>query len=175
MPPPIFWVSGPPASGKTTLCGALLARFERGLHLPVDEMRGWVARGMADSVPWTDETERQFRVAEAAACDVARRYHDAGFVVAIDHCRNPARLDEVIRESGLSMVKVLLAPDLETNLRRSHTRTNKGFEPHLLDDTITFTSERYRKDVSDKWLVVDNTAISVDATVELLCAAARLM
>jgi hypothetical protein len=119
-------------------------------------------------VPWTDETERQFQIAEAAACDIARRYHDAGFAVAIDHCRNPKRLDDVIAASGLAMVKVLLMPDLETNLLRSHTRTNKSFDPLMLDETIIATNGGYRKDVPQDWIVIDNAALSVDATVERL-------
>ena len=172
MTPPLFLVSGPPASGKTTLCGALLARFEQGFHLPVDDLRGWVVRGMADSVPWTERTERQFRLAEAAAFDVARRYHEAGFTVAIDHCRNPARLDEAAKGAkGAKVVKILLVPDVGTNLERSHARTNKPFDPHLLDDTIRFTNDRYRRDVEDDWLVIDNSALSVERTVERILAA----
>jgi hypothetical protein len=119
-------------------------------------------------VPWTDETERQFQIAERATCDVARQYHEAGFAVAIDHCRNPARLDDVIRDSGLEMVKVLLMPELGTNLHRSHTRTNKSFDPHMLDDTIRFTNDAYRRTAGNGWLVIDNTAMTVEATVELL-------
>lgn len=167
-PPPIFWISGPPAAGKSTLCAALLARFDRGYHLPVDDLRSWVVSGLADSVPWTEETERQFQVAEAAACDIARQYRQAGFAVAIDHCRNPTRLEWVIQESELEVIRVLLMPELETNLSRSHARTNKTFDPHLLDDTIKATNGGYRQSVPDGWLVIDNTRMTVEESIDLI-------
>ena len=134
----------------------------------MDELRAWVVRGVADSVPWTDETEAQFRIAESAAFDVARRYRDAGFAVAIDHCRNPARLDEATL--GIETIKILLLPDLATNLRRSHTRTNKPFDPRLLDGTIEYTNARYRENVGADWLVIDNSEIDVETTVDRILA-----
>ena len=123
---------------------------------------------MADSVPWSDETEAQFRVAERAALEIARLYQPAGFAVTIDHCRNPPRLDKVVAEARLAVVKVLLMPDLQTNLRRSHERTNKSFDPHLLDETIAWTNEHYRIAPGNDWTVIDNTSLSVQATVDLL-------
>jgi len=167
---PIFWISGPPASGKTTLTRALLARFDRAMHIPMDDVRGWVVEGMADSVPWSDETEAQFRIAEDAACDVALRYQAAGFAAAVDHCRNPKRLEELIqvRLQGVPVVKVCLMPTLDVNLERSHTRTNKTFDPHMLDETIVFTNTHYREDVPAGWLVINNTHISVAETVDFI-------
>lgn len=168
--PPIFIVSGPPASGKTTLCAALLSRFERGLHIPVDDLRLWVVQGLSDSVPWTEETERQFQAAEESACAVARRYHADGFAVAVDHCRNPERLDAVTSGglASLAVVKVLLLPSLDINLERNRNRTNKAFDPEVLTETIRFTNDAYRRSMSSGWLTLDNSSLSPAETADLI-------
>ncbi len=166
----ITFISGPPGAGKTSLCLAFLTQVELGLHLPVDDLRGWVVAGMSDSVPWTEETERQFQIAERAACAVARTYADAGFTVAIDHCRNPQRLDELIRDEleGYEVRKVLLLPDLETNLLRNATRTNKSFDPAILEKTIRFTSAAYREGIPEGWQVIDNSGLDIAQTAATL-------
>lgn len=171
---PIFWLTGPPAAGKSTLAAALSAHFDRCLLIPVDDLRGWVASGFADSVPWTDETERQFQIAEGAVCDLARRYHEAGFTVVVDHCRNMPRLEQAIQANipDLPVVRVCLMPDLDVNLTRSHTRTNKPFDPHLLDETIVWTNSNYRNAVPPEWSVIDNSRMTVDETLHFVLSLA---
>lgn len=172
-PPPIIWITGPPASGKSTLCEAILKEFDLGFHLRVDDLRTWVASGLAESVPWTNETERQFQIAEAAACDIAGRYQDGGFAVAVDHCRNLPTLERAISLNLLNrrLVKVCLMPDLETNWMRNATRTNKPFGPELLVETIAYTNTNYRNEIPSGWLVIDNTECSVAETVSIVLEA----
>lgn len=163
-------ISGPPAAGKSTLAEALLAEFPLAFHLKVDDLRISVTSGLADSVPWTEETERQFQLAEQASSAVARVYAEAGFAVAFDHCRNLPRLQQVVDDhlDGLVVVKVCLLPELTTNLRRSHTRTNKSFDPHMLDETITYVNGSYGKTAPAGWHVIDNTSLTVEETVRLV-------
>lgn len=165
--PPLYWITGAPAAGKTTVSRTLLQHFEFGLHIPVDDMRTWVVSGLSESVNWTDETTRQFSLAEASACAVAREYHEAGFAVAIDHCRNLARIDEIIAThlTGLAVRKVCLIPDLVTNLKRNHERTNKNFDPRVLDFIIEGMNPSLRIQVPAGWHLLDSTGESAEETV----------
>ncbi len=147
-------------------------RFEFGIHLPVDDLREWVCGGLASPVGWTDETTRQFSLAEEGAADLALRYHDAGFAVAIDHCQGPPTLDALVarRFPGRPVHKVAVAPDLETNLRRNAERTGKGFESSVLVPTIHRLNPLYRASgLQDQgWIVIDNSDKGPDDVVDLL-------
>lgn len=144
------------------MAASLMASAERGLHVPVDDLRLWVAGGLADSVPWTDETERQFQLAERAACAVTRTYLKAGYSVAIDHCRNLPRLNRMIGEGlyGLPVSRVLILPPLEVCLARNAARTNKTFDPQVLIETIVETHARYGDSDQEGWLVLSDPAPS---------------
>lgn len=167
----IYFVSGPPGAGKTTLCMALMDSVEFGFHLPLDDLRLWVKAGLADSVPWTDDTERQFQLAEKAGCAIARTYADAGFIVAIDHCRNPQRLDALVAQEldGYLVRRIMLMPELEKNLQRNRVRTNKSFDPRILEDTIRDTNSGYRNTIDlELWRMVDNSSMTVAETLAVV-------
>ncbi len=171
--PPIYFLTGAPGAGKSTLAVALLRHFELGIHIPVDDLREWVVSGISHPLPWTDETSRQFVLAENAACDLAIRYQDAGFAVVIDHCHNLGSFEPLVRNrlAGRRVHCVLVDCTLETNLNRNDTRKHKPFEPELLHPTIHDFNSRLRKEAETfaGWLVFDNNSPDVEA------AAARLV
>lgn len=167
--PPIFLFTGTPGAGKTTLSRALLRRFPKGIHLPVDDVRDWVVSGIATTFEWTDETERQFRLAEEACAEVARVYQAAGFAVAIDHCRRYPRLDELFaaRFADVRCHRIVVLCDLETALHRNATRTGKNFDPEALAPVIRLLQPVFA-DVPRGWISVENDTAEVEKVVDEL-------
>lgn len=171
---PIIFLTGAPAVGKSTLAVALLRRFPFGLHIPVDDLREWVVSGIAHPIGWTDETTRQFQLAENAACDLAIRYADAGFAVVIDHCQGPPTLDNLIetRLAGRAVHKVAVTSSLAKNLARNRERTHKPFDASVLEPAIGTLSELYRTQPIHEagWIVFDNEDDDIDAAATRLLA-----
>ena len=172
--PPIFIITGPPAAGKSTIAKAILQRFDKGLHIPVDDLREWVVSGIAHPVGWTEETTRQFRLAEDGACQVAKNYHDAGFAIAIDHCAGPNSLNDMIERwlHGLTVHRLVLAPTLEANQHRNRTRQGKNFDAGILETTIERLNPMFRSEHPDLqgWVRIDNTNQTIEETVGSILA-----
>lgn len=160
-------VSGPPGAGKSTVSHALAGSFPLGMHVPVDDLREWVVGGMAHPIGWSDETTRQYELAEDAASETARRYRRAGFVVVIDHCTMPLRLAAWLArtEFGEPLTKVMLLPSLEETRRRNLTRVVKDFDTSVLDPYIPRIHEAFAEMNQEGWVVLDTSSDSVEQTV----------
>jgi|WetSurMetagenome_2_1015567.scaffolds.fasta_scaffold75618_3 protein tyrosine phosphatase (PTP) superfamily phosphohydrolase (DUF442 family)/predicted kinase len=174
--PPLFLISGTPGSGKTTAARSLMQRFPFGLHIPSDDLRAWVVSGIAHPVPeFTEETSRQFRLARAAAAQVAALYAEAGFAVAIDDVIHEPDAEALVALLAPRTVhRILLHPSLEVALARNATRSNKDFDTTVLADAIRGNhrslGEQNRADLG--WAVIDNGALDVEQTVDAILESA---
>lgn len=168
--PPIFILTGTPGSGKTSVSQALMQEHKFGIHIPVDDLREWVVSGIAHPVPeWTEETGRQFQLAREAAAQVAKRYVEAGFAVAVDDVISAQEVEEIF-ENVLppeQIYKVLLRPSLEITLQRNKSRTNKEFDTAVLRDVICklYQNQRLNDYLERNWLVLDSSDEDVSVTV----------
>jgi chloramphenicol 3-O-phosphotransferase len=165
----VYILAGPPGSGKSAVATALMRRFPLGLHIPIDDLREWVVSGVAHPVPeWTEETGRQFALARRGAADLARRYAEAGYAVAIDDVLFPDDASAHILPSlaGLTVRPVVLLPRLEVALWRNLRRAGKPFDPALLVPTIRAVHRAYSERLRGAWPVLDTSDLSLDETVD---------
>jgi chloramphenicol 3-O-phosphotransferase len=174
-PAPVFLLSGTPGAGKSSVAAALMRRFPRGLHIPLDDLREWVVSGFAPPVPaWTTETSRQFYLARNAAAYMATSYSDAGFAVAVDDVLFPEDVEHHFDAplAGRSVTCILLRPSLDVALTRNRERTNKAFDTSLLSEIIVRLYDLMRPDdfAARGWFVVDSGGRTVEETVEAILA-----
>jgi chloramphenicol 3-O-phosphotransferase len=118
-------LSGPPNAGKSSTAEALCQRYDRMLHIDVSVLRDFLRMGRLR--PWDESPEgrRQRELLIRSACDMARRFLDAGYGVVIDDIvlaeDLPLYRDALSGVSATIHFAVLL-PALEVLLERERER-----------------------------------------------------
>lgn len=169
-PQPIFVVMGTPASGKSTVSRSLMQRFERGLHIPVDDLRHMVVFGFSDQSFSVSPALDQLRLVRASAARMALSYSDSGFAVAIDdfwyiemrdHDYNPIIGNRIVR---ILLLPSLLLPSLEVTLNRLQIRD--GITDHFEQAIrIVHHAIETRPEFLTDWHVLDSSELSIKETV----------
>ena len=173
-PNPIFLVVGPPAVGKSTTSRALAAHFPKSLHIPVDDMRDMVMSGLVlPSADWNDALIQQLTLARTSAAYMALSYHNAGFSVVIDDfwdANHPSDYQTLFSEPYFH--KVVLYPSQTVAHQRNLNRSGEGSAHTYIDEGIKIVYQQLKPIVpqlaQQGWVVVDTTAMAVEAVVSTI-------
>jgi len=166
-------VTGPAASGKTTVAARLCHRLERAAHIEVDLLRDMVIAGYASPNPGDEHDPiaalEQTRLATANAISLARNFSLAGYEVAIDAVIETSEgLDELLAGfAGLAPVSVItLMPDSLTLQSRDAVR-----DPDLrLGQRCLELRRIYETNGEQRGLRLDSSHMSVSETVTWILA-----
>jgi tRNA uridine 5-carbamoylmethylation protein Kti12 len=129
-------ISGPPNAGKSATAEALCQRYDRMLHIEVAVLRDFLRMGRLR--PWDESPEggRQRALLIASACDMARRFLDAGYGVVIDDIVTPDELPayrEALAGCRATAHFVVLLPPLDLLLERERARPTEWHRAGRLD------------------------------------------
>jgi chloramphenicol 3-O-phosphotransferase len=129
-------LSGPPNAGKSSTAEALCQRYDRMLHIEVAVLRDFLRMGRLR--PWDETLEggRQRALLIASACDMARRFLDAGYGVVIDDIVTPDELPayrEALAGCRATAHFVVLLPPLDLLVERERARPTEWHRAGRLD------------------------------------------
>ncbi len=136
----VLILTGPPGAGKTSVALAICERFDRMVHVPVDDLRHWVRAGYRQ--PWASDAQaaEQLRMAADAAALLTKNAIGYRYSVIVD--------DVIIGEQAeayrnalagieASVQFVTLLPSLDACLTRDAGRIS----PSLPDRIQTLHAE----------------------------------
>jgi hypothetical protein len=149
-----------------------MRRFQRGVHVPMDELREWVVQGRVGPENWNAETSRQFALARTIAAHAACLYADAGFAVAIADVLFPQ--DVAAHFPDPRCHKVVLWPTRETAHARNATRTNKDFDTATIAPLIDLVCDGMEWQDWTGWIRIDTTRLTLEQTVDALLGETRI-
>ena len=124
----IIVISGPSGAGKSAVAEALCERFDRMVHVEVDDLRHWVKAGYRHSWAGDHQAQEQLELAVRNACAIARECVALRYAVVITDVALP-RIAALYRELLAPLTDgdtashlVTLLPSLEVALRRDAGR-----------------------------------------------------
>ena len=166
----IFFLTGPPGVGKSTIAKSLARRFEKSIYFDIDLMRLRVVKGLSLPAPgdFSEETRKQFDLAHVATGQAAAIYAAAGFSVIAEHSSHSNYIESFVNHSGPSQI-ISLTSDLTTNLSRNSFRTSARFDYSSLEFVIPMLNKGFRKEHAESgYRLIDTTDLTIEDVVSMI-------
>jgi chloramphenicol 3-O-phosphotransferase len=168
----IIFVTGAPASGKSTIARALAGHFAKSMHLSVDALREMMVSGVElPDHAWGDETTRQFQWARRVAVQMAQLYAAEGVDVVIDDVAVPEGFVDHYAPlfSNPAVKRILLLPG-EAELTARIRERGGPFDGELVK-VLPWLYSYLRPMRKEGWIVLDNSHETAGETVRRALAA----
>lgn len=163
----IVFITGAPASGKSTIARKVAEHFPKSIHVQVDQLREMMVNGaeMPDH-GWTDEATRQFQWARSTTTYMATLYAEEGVDVVIDDVCVPDNFPDYYKSLFADDVvhRVLLMPTPDALVKRMEKRVGP-FDTFLVNLIPWFYS--YLEPMPKTgWIVLDSSHLTIEQTVD---------
>lgn len=129
-------LSGPPGAGKTSVATAICERFDRMIHIRVEQIRQWVCAGYRHSSANDPQALEQFSLARRNASVIARESLSARYAVVIDDVvfgSDFVEYRKILSDVGSIVQGVTLLPTLDI-VRERNARRSEVVDLSLTDD-----------------------------------------
>jgi chloramphenicol 3-O-phosphotransferase len=164
----VFLITGPSASGKSTVARQLAERFTRGVHLQGDFFRRSIVAGRHEMTPDpSPEALRQLLLRYRLAAAAADAYFEEGFTVALeDVIAGPLLAESTALIRSRPVHLVVLVPSLATVSARDAARETTGYARWSIEQLYA----AFINDTPRLGLWLDSSGQTTEQTVEEILA-----
>lgn len=164
----IVFLTGAPASGKTTIARMLAKDSPKSIHIQVDQLREMMVSGihLPGGGGWSDEATRQFQWGRTTASFMANLYASNGVDAFIDDVCVPQFFSDQYAElfKNPAILRVLLMPSQDALIERLKKRAGP-YDSHMIA-YIPLIYEYLEPMPKDGWIVLDSSEWSAEQTFQ---------
>ena len=156
----VWFVTGLPGSGKSTIAPLLARRFDKSAYVPGDDMSAMIISGVVDPDGEYLEAELQMKLSHRNMCLLAKSFCDAGIVPVVEWViRSKKDLRNVLKElEGYTLNLITL--QLPTEVRRQRKPGNF--------DRWAYLEPQFVEEVRGLGLAVDTGHLGPEAAVDYI-------
>lgn len=160
----IYLITGPMASGKSTVAELMAKKFKRSVHLRGDVFRKMIVSGREEmSENPSEEAEIQLDLRYQLTAEVAKGYSNAGFTVIVQDNYYGEKLPYILELMAPEKVEpIVLTPTADVIREREHNRGKAGYIGFDVDNL----RKEFLKTTPHIGLWIDNSVEQPHETVD---------